>query len=70
MSADEGKEEYEEVQADIRRKDEEVCIHFLAEYFFLGKCLIKVSIYFVFQWLWHDVCSIVKNDKNLFHLIF
>ena len=24
MSADEGKEEYEEVQADLRRKDEEV----------------------------------------------
>lgn len=25
MSADEGQEEYEEVQADIRKKDEEVC---------------------------------------------
>jgi putative Ca2+/H+ antiporter (TMEM165/GDT1 family) len=26
MSADEGQEEYEEVQADIRKKDEEVCV--------------------------------------------
>ena len=28
MSADEGQEEYEEVQADLRKKEEEVIVNF------------------------------------------
>lgn len=56
MSSNEGQDELEEVQADLRRKDDEVIIKFFLQ---IAKKLIWQTTFFM---LFYDLVIVYKGD--------